>query len=249
MTYMYFRKWHVPWKKTAEICFQINDIHLSDDALCTPMYISMHLYFCLFCALYAYDLQMHLECCTDLWNRSDSAEQPREQQHDFPSLIRVVQAQRVSYGKVAIQTDCHQNKRGEIESERSPEHHYPAWHVTGVPGHRHVPRDLHGHHDERHNHIRYRQVHDEQVDPGFPLPVPEQRDEHRQVADSGHKEQQGVRDHRDEVVIVEPHFLGQHLGRHSLWSFPSHAEVTVCLFQKRSHPDILGPARLRQIIL
>ena len=54
-----------------------------------------------------------------LRKRGDTAEEPGEGEHDLTALVGIVHRQRVENREVAIQADRHEDKRREVQAERS----------------------------------------------------------------------------------------------------------------------------------
>ena len=97
-------------------------------------------------------------------------------------MVGVGQTQRTRDGEVAVQGDGYEDEGREVESKGPEEHEGSAGSVSGLPGHGEVPANLQGHHDEGHDHVSDRKMHDEPVDPRSPMTVPKQRHKHHKVA-------------------------------------------------------------------
>lgn len=138
-----------------------------------------------------------------LWNAGYNAKTPGQNQHDTAPLVRIVQTKGMNNGKVPVQTDGHQNERRQIQSQNAEKHEDPAGRVARLPGHRDVPDDLQGEHDEGDHQVSDGQVEDELIHAWLDVTVPEQRDEHGQVPARRHDEHARVGDDSDHVLVRE----------------------------------------------
>ena len=129
---------------------------------------------------------------TYLWNTGNDAERPGEGQHDPPSFVSVVNAERFQDGEVSVKGDADENETGQVEAEGAKKHKYAASGLTGFPRYCALPNNLQGHHNEGHQKVSYAQVHDEEIDTRLPVAVPEEGNEYCQVPACSDQKQNGV---------------------------------------------------------